>query len=111
MDFIALAENLGMEVEEIVALLKLFHEESVADLDAMQRAFEKRAKKGVVEAAKSIKGSAINLGLQGIHKIAKEIEQNARGKSLKGIEPSVQLLKGKLDQLAESLQNNSLLIV
>ncbi len=111
MDFIALAENLDMEVEEIVGLLKLFHGNMMADFEMLQSALEKNAKKGVAEAANSIKGSAINLGLQSIHKVAKEIETKARGNSLQEIEKPVQVLKGKLDRLAESLQNNSLTMV
>jgi HPt (histidine-containing phosphotransfer) domain-containing protein len=108
MNIQALAENLELAVEEIIQLMKLFHESSMGDLKILQSAWAHGAAPEVAEAAHSIKGGAINLGLQGIHKVAKEIEVHARQRNLKGAEKSILLLKKKLDRLAESIQSHSL---
>ncbi|MCX5905661.1 MAG: Hpt domain-containing protein [Deltaproteobacteria bacterium] len=107
MDIQVLAENLEMEPEEIVGLVKLFHETSVANLEILLAALAQGNLREVAEAAHRIRNGAIDLGLQGTHKAAKEVEMQANQNTLKGVEKSVTTLQEKLARLAESLQNKS----
>lgn len=110
MNVIALAENLELAVEEVFSLMRLFYENSLSGLRIMQEAWARGSAVEVAEAARSIKGGAIDLGLQGIHKVAKEIERKARRKHLKGLEKSLPVLEERLAQLGESIRNRSMRI-
>ncbi len=110
MNIIALAENLELAVDEIFGLMKLFYDNSLFDLRILQEAWTKGATHEVAEAAHSIKGGAINLGLQGIHKVAKEIELKARRNNLKEVKKALPLLQEKLDRLGQSILNRSMKI-
>ncbi len=107
MNVIALAENLELAVEEIFSLMRLFYENSLSDFRIMQEAWARGSALEVAQAAHSIKGGAINLGLQGIHKVAKEIETKARQKHLKEVEKSLPVLRERLNRLGESIRNRS----
>jgi len=110
MNVFALAENLELAVEEIFGLMKLFYEQSLSDLETLERACQRRAQGKAAEAARSIKCGAINLGLQGIHKMAKEMETLARQNQMKELRKKIPSLKEKFDQLGQSILNRSLRI-
>lgn len=110
MNIIALAENLELAVEEVFSLMGLYYENSLSDFRILQEAWARGAAPEVAEAAHSIKEGAINLGLSGIHKVAKEIELRARRNNLHEAEKSFPALKERLNRLGESIRNRSMKI-
>ncbi len=98
------AENLEMEEEEFLEMMRLFLETSASDLNQWQSGIEEGNSKKVMTATHSIKGAAINLGLVEIYEVAKEAEKEARDHHLDGATGGMTILREKLDQIAESLQ-------
>ncbi len=76
--FSVLEESLGLDRADIAELLKDFTYEATSELVMMQDAFEKGDLKELFEWAHKTKGAAANLRLDGVRKIAFEIEQKAR---------------------------------
>ena len=96
-----LAENLGLEEDEFLELVELFVQTGMSDLDKLQSAVDEENVQKVAEAAHSIKGASGNLGFMEAHEAAKKIEEEARNDRLEGIAESAQVLKKKLDVIAE----------
>jgi HPt (histidine-containing phosphotransfer) domain-containing protein len=107
MNIRALAENLEMELEEIEEVLKLFLETSVSHLNILRAALVQGNLHEVAEVAQAIKAAAIDLGLQGIYKAAKEIETKATKNILGDLQKSADILQGKLVHLGETLKAKS----
>ena len=99
-----LAENLEMGVDEFLEMMRLFLETSASDLNQWQSGIDEGNSKKIMTAAHSIKGAAINLGLVEIYEVAKETEREARDNHLGGATRGMTSLREKLDQIAESLQ-------
>ena len=99
MDYKMLAENLGLEESEFFEMIELFIEVSLSDLDRLGAGLKQADADEVVEAAHSIKGAAVNLGLQEISDVAQGVEMNAREKNLDGAKEAVQKIKEMLAQL------------
>ena len=78
MNYSVLAKELGLEEEEFFELVGLFVEVSRADLARLESSLHAGDAEQVREAAHSIKGAALNLGLNDISEIAKGIEERAR---------------------------------
>ena len=104
MDFNTLAQQLGLESDEFYMLVELFVEVSNADLDNLESGIKKEDTKQIVEAAHSIKGAAINLGIEEITDIAKDVEEKAREKNLDGADEAVQIIRKELDRINASLK-------
>ena len=104
MKFSELAENLGLGEDEFLEMVELFLDTSASDLSKLQAALDQENAQGVVEAAHSIKGASITMGFVEAHEAAKEIEENARNDNLETIADYLQVLKKKLDEIAEVAQ-------
>jgi HPt (histidine-containing phosphotransfer) domain-containing protein len=105
MNFWELAENIGLEKEEFLDLLRLFVETSSSDLRKLQSAIDKGDRQSVVEMAHSIKGAAVNLGLDGIYEVARDVEMNARQNILGGAAEAIKSLQEKLDMISKDIRN------
>ncbi len=101
MDIRQLAENLGLEEEEYLELIGLFIETGVSDLNKLQSAIEEGSAEKAVNAAHSIKGAAMNLGLTELSEIAKEIEEKARNDRLERTAEPARLLQERLDVIVD----------
>ena len=104
MTFRELAENLEMEVDEFLEMLKLFLETTVLDLNQWQSGLDERNSEKVIMSAHSIKGAAVNLGLMEIYEVAKEMEREARKDHLDATDRGIVILREKVAQMAESLK-------
>ena len=102
MDFLGLAERLGLEEDEFLELTELFIETGNSDLSKLQSAIEQENIQEVVKSAHSIKGASGNLGFTDIFEVAKVIEMKARENTLEGAADGANTMKDKLDLLAES---------
>jgi len=101
MNFKELAENLGLEEEEYLELIRLLVETSRADLEGTEAAIRAEDSDEVANRLHSIKGAAGNLGLMEIYDLAKQGEQIARNHALDQLPDKVQGLKARLNSLAE----------
>jgi HPt (histidine-containing phosphotransfer) domain-containing protein len=101
MNFRKLAENLGLEEDEYLELVKLLIETSRTDLGGVEAAIKEQHSTEAANRLHSIKGAAGNLGLMDIYDLAKKGEQTARNNALDQIPDIVQRLKTKLNSLAE----------
>ena len=101
MNFEELAGNVGLEQEEYLELIELFIETGFSDLAQLQSAIEEGDGEKAGNAAHSVKGAAGNLGLIELSEIAKDIEEKARNGLFEGTEKSTQILKEKIEMMAE----------
>jgi len=106
MNFVKLADNIGLEKEEFLKLLRLFIETSLYDLGKLQISIDKGNPQGVVEAAHSIKGAAGNLGFEDMYEVAKDVEMKARENILEGLSEAIRSLHEKLDMISKDLREN-----
>ena len=101
MNFKELGENLGLEEDEYLELIKLLIETSRADMARIESAAKDENSDEVANRLHSIKGAAGNLGLIEIYNLAKQGEQIARNNALDQLPDIVQGLKTRLNSLAE----------
>ena len=104
MDCRAMAQSLGLEKDEFLEVLTLFFEVSSSDLQNLESGLEKEDAKLVSDAAHSIKGAAMNLGLTDISDIAKGVEMNARESNLNGALEASQVIRQKLEEIQTGCQ-------
>jgi HPt (histidine-containing phosphotransfer) domain-containing protein len=102
-----LSENLGLEEDEFLDLVKLFVETSAANLTDLEKALETGDAEEVVKASHSLKGAAGNLGFQAIYEHAKLIETNARQGILEGGKEAVSSIREKLTLIEEDLKKSN----
>lgn len=100
-----LAQELGLEPDEIRELLVIFIETSESDLDRLQQAVVEGDAKRVADAAHSIKGASANLGFMDIFSAAKNLEQKARKNSLEDLTDEVLIIKDRLSVIAKSIDD------
>jgi histidine phosphotransfer protein HptB len=101
-----LSENLGLEEDEFLDLVKLFVEISASNVTDLAKALETGNAEEVVKASHSLKGAAGNLGFQEIYEFAKFIETNARQGILEGSKKAVTSLREKLTLVEEDVKKN-----
>ena len=101
MNFVKLAEDLGLEEEEYLELIELFLESGTSDLNQLQAAIEEGDAEKAARAAHSLKGASGNLGLIELYEVAKTIEADARNNCMKEMAEPVQVLEKKLGVIAE----------
>ena len=104
MDVKELAQNVGLEEEEFIELAEIFLEACVSDLDRLEHALVIEDAQGVSVAAHSIKGAAVNLGIDEVFELSKEIELRAGRNCFDESDQTVSALKEKLCLLAEMLK-------
>ena len=99
MDCKAMAHSMGLEEDEFIEVLTLFVEVSESDLLNMETGLKNEDAKSVSDAAHSIKGAALNLGLTDISEIAQGVEMSAREDNLQGTFEASNAIRGKLEAI------------
>src|SRR4030042_5730652 len=99
MDFQALADNLGFDLEEFKELVELFVDTGTADLNSVFSAIEEKDADKATKAVHSLKGASGNLGFMEVHQIAKKMEIAARNNRLEEISEPAKLIREKLKTL------------
>lgn len=96
-DKAVLREQSGNDEELAEELLALFKDSSAADLQKIKEGLAHHDPAAVADAAHSIKGAAVSLGMKGVGRIASRVEQSGREKDLEkaagGIDDLESLLK------------------
>ncbi|MBW2575324.1 MAG: Hpt domain-containing protein [Deltaproteobacteria bacterium] len=99
MNFRELSKNLGLEEEEYIELFELFVETSKADLNKLWFAIDMANSEKAVRITHSLKGAALNLGLNEFHEIAEEIGKTVRDGQLEKTGQIAKKLQEKLDNV------------
>ena len=94
-----LAEELGLENDELLEIAELYVESCASDFHKIQSAINENNPALIAEAAHSIKGASGNLGFTKAHQAAAQMENQARRGSLTGIAETAKQLKSELDQV------------
>ena len=85
MDFKQMGERLGMEEDEFMELVVLFMESGKADYERLVQAITDKDQNIIARSAHTLSGASGNLGIMEIHKIAKQIENQADEGHLDGL--------------------------
>ena len=99
-----LADNLGLDVEDVNELLELYIETTSADLNELKAAVNAGNAEEVHQKSHSIKGSSGNLGLNELYEAAKEIDDRARANSLDGLDLLVQAFDEKYEKFVHEVR-------
>ena len=99
MNFRELSKNLGLEEEEYIELFELFVETSKADLNKLWFAIDIANLEKAARITHSLKGAALNLGLNEFHEIAEEIGKTVRDGQLEKTGQITKKLQEKLDNV------------
>jgi|YelNatPaOPRAMG01_1025707.scaffolds.fasta_scaffold07545_3 HPt (histidine-containing phosphotransfer) domain-containing protein len=103
MDVENAARNLGIGRDELLEVLELFLEISWEDFLALKEALETGDQPRAAAAAHSLKGAALNLGLQELADLARTLELAAKDGVLLGAEGQLEALREKLCDLAQAV--------
>lgn len=82
MNFQTLSKDIGLDEEECRELLTLFVETSLQEIHAVETALDAADASRAAEIAHSLKGAAVNLGLEECLDLAVEMEATARSNRL-----------------------------
>lgn len=103
MDITTLAEELGLEEEDVRRLVKTFLETTAQDLLLLDQAFSQRDAEKLRASAHHIKGAAGNLELNVIAEAALAIEEKARSGIIEDPAVPIQLIRERLDLIRAQL--------
>jgi len=98
-----LAQKIELQEDECVELLRLFIETSSRDLELLDTAIARGDMKEAWEAAHSLKGSAVSLGLDAFSDSAKNIETEAKHGRISSVSEDIRFLRTQLDEIGASV--------
>lgn len=96
MNFNKMSKILGLEEDEYLELVELFIETSKSDLKYLQSAINNKNIEMIAGIAHSLKGAAMNLGLDDFLELAKTIEKTARDGELEETARTAETFQKKL---------------
>ena len=100
MNFKELSKNLGLEEEEYFELVELFVETGMDDLNELWIAIDMSSSEKAARIAHSLKGAALNLGLNEFRELAETIGKTARAGQLEKTAQIAKIYQEKLDTVA-----------
>jgi HPt (histidine-containing phosphotransfer) domain-containing protein len=98
------AENMGLQEEVYLEILDLFIKASARNLSQLRSALQTGNGSKILHETHSLKGAALNLGFWEICEIVEKIAMRVRGNVWVGISDEVELIQGKIDQIAALLE-------
>lgn len=96
MNFNKMSKILGLEEDEYLELVELFIETSKSDLKHLQSAINNKNIEMIAGIAHSLKGAAMNLGLDDFLELATTIEKTARDGELEETARTAEVFQKKL---------------
>lgn len=98
-------EGLELKEDEYIELVKLFFETSMSDIINLLSAINSNNTEKVSMIAHSLKGAAVNLGLEEFLELAKIIEETARDGQLEKTAETAYIFQNKLDGIADIINS------
>ncbi len=103
MDIAALAQELGLEEEDVRRLLLTFLDSTEQDLLQLGRAFSEKDADQLQATAHHIKGAAGSLELNDIAEAAKAIEEKVRSGIIEDPAAPIELMRNRLGMIRKQL--------
>lgn len=103
MNFKELGEQIGLDEEEYQELAELFLDTGRVDFDELKTALADADADEVSRRAHTLSGASGNLGMMGIHEVAKRIEMAAINHQLDSVPADVDALDGLFDEIAAAV--------
>lgn len=97
MNFKTMSQKLGLEEDEYLEPVELFIETSKSDLKNLQSAINHKNMEMIAGIAHSLKGAAMNLGLEEFLELAKIIEKTTRNGELEETAKTAEIFQEKLN--------------
>ncbi len=97
------AREMDLQEEECIEILRLFVETSYKDLEQLDSALVQRDVKKACEAAHSLKGAAVSLGLDAFSASAQNIEADAKHGKISTESEDIRFLRTQLEEILASL--------
>jgi HPt (histidine-containing phosphotransfer) domain-containing protein len=96
-----ISKKLGLEENEYLELVELFIETSKSDIKNLQSAINNKNLELIAKIAHSLKGAAMNLGLDYFFELSETIEKTSRNGELEEAAEIAEIFHGKLDNFAD----------
>jgi HPt (histidine-containing phosphotransfer) domain-containing protein len=103
MDIATMAEELGLEVEDVLRLIRTFLDSTEQDLVLLGQAFSDKDAEHLRVTAHHIKGAAGNLEFSEIAEAALAIEEKARCGIIEDPAAAIKLIRSRLDSIRAQL--------
>ena len=100
------AEQLGLEITEIIEAAEAFLAMSRMDIETIRNGLEKNDLPAAARAAHSIKGAAATFGFERIYRATLEVESAVRRGEKASCLPAVEEIAMELELLARELDSN-----
>jgi histidine phosphotransfer protein HptB len=100
-----LAKNLEMNNEEFHELMEIFLKSGFSELNKLQCAIFENNSEKAFQAAHSIKGAAINMGLKGLFEKAGFIEKKVCSNGLSNTDEALDALKKEMEIINTEFKN------
>jgi HPt (histidine-containing phosphotransfer) domain-containing protein len=97
------AREMELQQEECIEILRLFVENSYRDLDQLDSALAQKDMEKACEAAHSLKGAGVSLGLNAFSTSAQNIETEAKHGKISAESEDIRFLRTQLDEISASL--------
>ncbi len=97
-------DALGLDEATFKTILKGFNKGNTSSNDEMDNAFKEKDWGALQALAHSLKGSGSSIGARDLQKEADKLEIAAKEKNIPVIEGLVEVVKGKLDQVVDSIE-------
>jgi len=104
MNFKFQAEKMDLKEEVYLEILDLFIKTTARNLNQLRSAIPTGDISKILRETHSLKGAALNLGFWEICEIVEKITVRVRGNFWPGVSDDIELIQGKIDQIAALLQ-------
>ncbi len=94
-----MANDLGLDEDELMELMELFITTTLSDLEQLRDAVERQDFRGVAAAAHSIKGAARSFGFDDMAEDARSIEARAQQGSTDGSLETAEVIRENAERL------------
>lgn len=105
MNFRKSLERLGLDEDEYLELIELFVETSRSDINKLRSAINGGDTKKASEIAHSLKGAAVNLGLEAFLELAGKIEETVRDGKLETTAKTASVFQEKLNHITDFINS------
>ncbi len=106
MNFENIADNLGLDKEDLDELLELFTTTSFSDIEKVNLGLKENNAQQVSQAAHSIKGASGNLGFEEIASLSKDIEMAAKEGKIEGLKEKADIIVEELKKIESAIKTN-----
>lgn len=98
------AEEIGIDVENLLSLYRLFVEQTEIDIIAMERFISEKDSQAMEASSHHIKGASLNLELYSLVECAKSLHTFAEGEEWEQITLEMENFRGFLNELKSQIQ-------